>query len=73
MNNLYLAWGMTYLLGVIFLAMDVVFLPLFEFEGIPALSVIGGALILMGFNSILKWIFEIAWAERGRRGISQDD
>ena len=73
MNNLYLAWGMTYLLGVMFLAMDVVFLPLFEFEGIPALSVIGGALILMGFNSILSWIFKIAWAERGRHGVSQDD
>lgn len=73
MNNLYLAWGMTYLLGIMFLAMDVVFLPLFEFEGIPALSVIGGALILMGFNSILNWIFKIAWAERGRYGVSQDD
>ena len=73
MNNLYLAWGMTYLLGIVLLAMDVVFLTPFEFDGIPALSAIGGALILMRFNSIRNWIFKIAWAERGRYGVSQDD
>ncbi len=70
MNNLYIAWGMTYLLGIVFLAMDVVFLPLFEFRGVPALSVIGGALILLGSSSILNWIFKIAWEERGNRNSS---
>ena len=73
MNNLYLAWGMTYLLGIVFFAMDVVFLPLFEFRGVPALSVIGGALILLGSSSILNWIFKIAWEERGNRNSSQDN
>ena len=65
MNNLYLAWGLTHLFGIVFLTMDVVFLPLFEIKGIPTFSVIGAALILMGFSSILNWIFKIAWAERG--------
>ncbi len=70
MNNLCIAWGMTYLLGIVFLAMDAVFLPLFEFRGVPALSVIGGALILLGSSSILNWIFKIAWEERGNRNSS---
>ena len=72
MNNLFVAWSATYLLGIVFLAMDVVFLPLFEFRGIPALSVIGGALILLGSSSILNWIFKIAWEERNNRGVSRD-
>ena len=71
MSNLYITWGMTYLLGIVFLTMDAVFLPLFEFQGIPALSVIGGALILLGSSSILNWIFKIAWAERNDRGATQ--
>lgn len=73
MNNLFLAWGTTYLVGTVFLAIDVVFLPFFEFRGVPALSVIGGALILLGSSSILNWIFKIAWAERRGRGVMQDN
>ncbi len=73
MSNLFVAWGTTYLLGIVFLAMDVVFLPLFEFRGIPALSVVGGALILLGSSSILNWIFKIAWAERSDRNVAQDN
>ena len=73
MSNLYIAWGMIYLLGIVFLAMDVVFLPLFEFKGLPGLSVIGGALILLGFSSILNWIFKIAWAERSKREVCCND
>ena len=73
MNNLYVAWGMAYLLGILFLAMDVVFLPFFELRGVPALSVIGGALILLGSSSILNWIFKIAWAERSDRDVTQNN
>ena len=73
MNNLFVAWSTTYLVGTVFLAMDIVFLPLFEFRGIPALSVIGGALILLGSSSILNWIFKIAWAERSGRDVTQDN
>ena len=73
MNNLFVAWGMTYLVGTVFLAMDVVFLPFFELRGVPALSVIGGALILLGSSSILNWIFKIAWAERSGHDVTQDN
>ncbi len=73
MNNLFVAWGTTYLVGTVFLAMDVVFLPFFELRGVPALSVIGGALILLGSSSILNWIFKIAWAERRGRDVTQDN
>ena len=71
MNNLFVAWGTTFLVGIVFLAMDVVFLPFFELRGVPALSVIGGVLILLGSSSIPNWIFKIAWSERSDRGVAQ--
>ena len=64
MNNLYIAWGITYLLGIGLIAFDVIFLPLIEVRGIPAFSIIGAALVLLVFTSILNWIFKVAWAER---------
>ena len=73
MNNLFVAWGTTYLVGIVFLAMDVVFLPFFELRGVPALSVIGGALILLGSSSILNWVFKIAWEERSDRDVTHDN
>ena len=73
MSNLFVAWGTTYLVGTVFLAMDVVFLLFFELRGVPALSVIGGALILLGSSSMLNWIFKIAWAERSGRDVTQDN
>ena len=72
MTNLYIAWALTYLFGTGLIAFDVIFLPVFEIKGIPAFSVIGGALILMGFSSILNWIFKTAWAERGKPDVSPD-
>ena len=72
MNDLYVAWGLTSLLGIVFLAIDAVFLPLFEVRGIPAFSVIGGALLLMMYGSILNWIFKTAWAERDQSNNSDN-
>ena len=73
MNNLFVAWGTAYLVGGALMAMDVVFLPFFELRGVPALSVIGGALILLGSSSILNWIFKVAWEERINRDVPQDN
>ena len=64
MNNLYIAWGITYLLGIGLIALDLIFLPLIEVRGIPAFSILGAALVLLVFTSILNWIFKVAWAER---------
>ena len=64
MNNLYAAWGIVFLIGMGLLAIDVVFLPLFEVRGVPAFSLVGGALLLLVFTSILNWIFKTAWNER---------
>ena len=64
MNNLYAAWGIVFLIGMGLLAIDVVFLPLFEVRGVPAFSLVGAALLLLVFTSILNWIFKTAWNER---------
>ena len=66
MSNLYNAWGLTLLIGIGMITFDVVFLPLFEIRGIPALSVIGAAFILLVFTSVLNWTFKEAWEERSR-------
>ena len=66
MSNLYTAWGTSLLLGIVLLAIDVVFLPLFEVKGIPTLSIIGAALILLTFTSVLNWIFKTAWDDRDK-------
>ena len=64
MNNLYAAWGIVFLIGMGLLAIDVVFLPLFEVRGVPAFSLVGAALLLLVSTSILNWIFKTAWNER---------
>ena len=64
MNKLYAAWGITFLVGMGLIAIDVVFLPLFEVRGVPAFSVVGAALLLLVSTSILNWIFKAAWNER---------
>ena len=64
MNKLYAAWGITFLVGMGLLAIDVVFLPLFEVRGVPAFSLVGAALLLLVSTSILNWIFKTAWNER---------
>ena len=68
MNNLYAAWGIVFLIGMGLLAIDVVFLPLFEVRGVPAFSLVGAALLLLVFTSILNWIFKAAWNERIKPG-----
>jgi len=64
MNKLYAAWGIIFLIGMGLLAIDVVFLPLFEVRGLPAFSVVGGAFLLLVSTSILNRIFKAAWNER---------
>ena len=63
MNNLQNAWIVLLGSGIILLGIDIVFLPLFNIRGIPAISIIGAALILLVFTSALNWIFKTAWAE----------
>ena len=66
MNNLYAAWLVLLVIGIGLLGLDTVVLPLIEINGIPAVSVLGAALILLVFTSLLNWIFQTAWAEHNQ-------
>lgn len=66
MKRLRIAWGTLFSLGLFLIAIDVIANTLVRVSGVPALGVLGGALMLLVFTSILNWIFKIAWAERNR-------
>lgn len=36
--------------------------------GVPALTAIGAALVIMVITSLLNWLVKVAWAERSRTG-----
>ena len=46
------------------LALDMLAHVLISIRGVPAVGVLGGALILLALSSTLNWIFKTAWAER---------
>ena len=73
MSNLYAVWLVLFIIGIGLLGLDTVVLPLIEIKGIPAVSVLGAALILLVFTSLLNWIFKEAWAERSRQHNRPDD
>ena len=66
MSSLQIAWAGLFGLGVILVAIDAVSKTLIAVKGVPALSIIGAALILLVTTSILNWLFKIAWDERSK-------
>lgn len=72
MSRLRAAWIWLFGVGTFLLAIDIAAEVLIRVNGVPALGVIGGALILLVFSSILNWIFKEAWNERNRNS-KQDD
>ena len=40
--------------------------------GVPALTAIGAALVVMVITSLLNWLVKVAWAERSRAGSDSD-
>jgi hypothetical protein len=66
MRNLQAAWATLFGLGVILVAIDTVSDSLLSIKGVPALGVIGAALILLVLTSMLNWMFKGAWNERTR-------
>ena len=64
MRKLQAAWGALFFLGSFLIALDVLANTLISVSGLPALGVIGGALVLLVCTSILNWLFKMAWDER---------
>lgn len=66
MSSLKIAWAGLFGIGVILVAIDAVSKTLIAIKGVPALGIIGAALILLATTSILNWLFKIAWDERSK-------
>ena len=72
MSRLRAAWIWLFGVGMFLLAIDIAAEVLISVSGVPALGVIGGALILLVFSSILNWLFQEARNERNRNGKPDD-
>ena len=66
MRSLQIAWAGLFGLGVIMVAIDAISAPLISVNNVPALGVIGAALILLVVSSILNWLFKDAREGRDR-------
>lgn len=64
MRNLQIAWLSLLAIGVGSVYVDVLYSVLLEIQGIPALTALGIALILLALTSMLNWLFKEAWEER---------
>ena len=66
MRNLRFAWFALLLTGVASVYIDLLFRVLLEIQGVPALTALGIALVLLALTSMLNWTFKVAWEERSR-------
>ena len=64
MNRLQRVWVVFFIVGIGLLALDIASQALIEIRGVPAVGVLGGALILLVLSSVLNWLFKEAWTER---------
>lgn len=64
MRSLQNAWVALFITGASLVLLDTVAHVLIDIRGVPAIGVIGGALILLVFSSMLNWLFKEAWHER---------
>ena len=63
MRNLQIAWLSLMVIGVGLLYVDVLYRVLLEIQGIPALTALGAAQILLALTSMLNWLFKESWEE----------
>ena len=66
MRNLRTAWAGFFAIGIFLIAADALANAVVSIRGVPALGVVGGAMVLLVFASVLNWIFKEAWEQRNR-------
>ena len=70
MRNLLTVWLVFFSAGAALVALDMAAHVLISIKGVPAVGVLGGALMLLVFSSTLNWLFKEAWEERTRSNAS---
>ena len=67
MRNLRFAWLSLLFAGAWLWFADLTLQVVLEIRGIPALSALGAALVLLALASMLNWLFKVAWDDRSRQ------
>ncbi len=66
MAILRIAWAALYFTGMVMVMADLAFRSVYSVNGIPVVSTLGAALVLLSLTSVLNWLFKEAWEERNR-------
>ena len=66
MRRLQAAWLGLLISGAVLVLMDLLSQVLIRINGVPAVGVLGGALILLALTSMMNWLSKEAWEQRNR-------
>lgn len=72
MRRLQAAWLGLLISGAVLVLMDLVSQVLIRINGVPAVGVLGGALILLALTSMMNWLSKEAWEQRNRPSGEQE-
>ena len=72
MRRLQAAWLGLLLSGAVLVLMDLLSQVLIRINGVPAVGVLGGALILLALTSMMNWLSKEAWEQRNRPSGEQE-
>ena len=64
MASLKIAWATLYFTGMVMIMADVALRSAYSVSGIPVVSALGAALVLLSLTSVLNWLFKEAWEEQ---------
>ena len=66
------AWLGLLISGSVLVLMDLLSQVLIRINGVPAVGVLGGALILLALTSMMNWLSKEAWEQRNRPSGEQE-
>ena len=72
MRRLQAAWLGLLISGAVLVLMDLVSQVLIRINGVPAVGVLGGALMLLALTSMMNWLSKEAWEQRNRPSGEQE-
>ena len=72
MRRLQAAWLRLLISGAVLVLMDLLSQVLIRINGVPAVGVLGGALILLALTSMMNWLSKEAWEQRNRPSGEQE-
>lgn len=72
MRRLQAAWLGLLISGAVLILMDLLSQVLIRINGVPAVGVLGGALILLALTSMMNWLSKEAWEQRNRPSGEQE-